>query len=237
MGFSGGSLNVSSTATVTNNTISGYKSVNGLSANLLPIVLDVTTYKAMMAGVGTVTGAATDQYSYDPVTKTVSNGPDGVAESVLFPVASGNPGNWGTIKVGVSNNSTSTLAAQIQYGITPGQLATFPNGTIALDTTLTPPSITFGGNPGISAGIKSALDAIIGNPVTIPIYDLTGGNGNNAWYRVIAFAPVRVMAVNFQGNPKYVVVQPALLTDPTALRGTPQSSWTKGGLLVLRLSR
>jgi Flp pilus assembly protein TadG len=237
MGFSGGSLNVSSTATVVNYTISGYKSVNGLSANLLPIVLDVTTYKAMMAGVGTVTGAATDQYSYDPVTKTVSNGPDGVAESVLFPVASGNPGNWGTIKVGVSNNSTSTLAAQIQYGITPGQLATFPNGTIALDTTLTPPSITFGGNPGISAGIKSALDAIIGNPVTIPIYDLTGGNGNNAWYRVIAFAPVRVMAVNFQGNPKYVVVQPALLTDSTALRGTPQSSWTKGGLLVLRLSR
>jgi Flp pilus assembly protein TadG len=237
MGFRGGSLNVPSTATVTNYTISGYKNVNGLNAKLLPIVLDVTTYNAMMAGVGTTTGAATDQYSYDPVNKTVSNGPDGVAESVLYPVASGNPGNWGTVKVGVSNNSTSVLAAQIQYGITPSQLATFPNGTIALDTTLTPPSITFGGNPGISAGIKSALDAIIGNPVAIPIYDQSGGNGNNAWYRVIAFASVRVMAVNFQGNPKYVVVQPALLTDPTAIKGSLQSSWTKGGLVVLRLSR
>ena len=237
MGFNGGSLNVYSTASVANYTISGYKSVNGLSANLLPIVLDVTTYNAMMAGVGSVIGAATDQYSYNPVTKTVSNGADGVAETVLYPVASGNPGNWGTVKIGVSNNSTATLAAQIQNGISPSQLATFPNGTIALDTTLSPPSITFGGNPGISAGIKSALTAIIGNPVSIPIYDLTGGNGNNAWYRVIAFAPVRIMAVNFQGNPKFVVVQPALLSDPTAVKGSPQPSWTSGGLVVLHLSR
>ncbi len=237
IGFTGASMSISSTATAANYTVAGYKSVNGRNANLLPIVLDVDTYNAMMAGVGQTLGAATDQYSYNPVTKAVSNGPDGVPESKLYPVASGNPGNWGTINVGVSNNGTSTLAAQIQYGITPAQLATFPNGTIKLDTTLTPPSITFSGNPGISAGIKFALEAIIGNPVSIPIYDLTGGNGNNAWYRVIAFAPVRIVAVNFQGNPKYVVVQPALLTDTSAVRGTPQSSWSKGGLVVLHLSQ
>ena len=38
-------------------------------------------------------------------------------------------------------------------------------------------------------------------------------------------------------DPKYVVVQPALITDPTAVRGTPQPSWKSGGVVVLRLSR
>ena len=113
----------------------------------------------------------------------------------------------------------------------------YPGGQIQLDTTLSPPSITMSGNPGISAGISSSLQSIIGKPVTIPIYDQNGGNGNNAWYRVIAFVGVRLLSVNFQGNPKYVIIQPALVTDPTAIRGTPQPSWKSGGLLVLHLSR
>jgi hypothetical protein len=108
---------------------------------------------------------------------------------------------------------------------------------IQLDTAQTPPSITFSGNPGISAGISSALQSIIGKPVTIPIYDTNGGNGNNAWYRVVAFASCRLLAVNFQGNPKYVIIQPALVTDGTAIAGTAQSSWKSGGLVVLHLSR
>jgi hypothetical protein len=151
-------------------------------------------------------------------------------------VASGSPGNWGTIKVGVSNNSTSVLNSQILNGITPAQLATFPNSTIALDTTLNPPSITFSGNPGISAGIKSSLNAIIGRPVIVPIYDVNGGNGNNAWYRVIAFQPARILSVNFQGNPKYVIIQPCLINDPTAITGNVQS-WTQGGQIEVYLSR
>ncbi len=230
MGYNGATVSVQSTATAWNYSIVGFKTYNNLNANLLPIVLDSTTYQARLAG------TTTDQYTYNPVTNTVTAGPDGITESKLYPVASGMPGNWGTIKVGVSNNSTSTLAAQIQYGITPGQLAMYPGGTFQLDTTLSPPSITFSGNPGISAGISSALQSIIGKPVVIPIYDQNGGNGANAWYRVIAFAGVRLMSVNFQGNPKYVIVQPALVTDSTAIVGTPQSSWTSGGLLVLHLS-
>jgi hypothetical protein len=231
MGYSGTSMSVSSTAVAANYTIKAIKPAGNNSAHLLPIVLDVSTYNQILAK------ATTDQYTYNPTTGAVSSGADGVFESVLYPVSAGNPGNWGTIQVGVSNNSTSTLSAQIQYGITPQQLATFPGGVIQLDSTLTPPSITFNGNPGISAGIKSALDAIVGQPVMIPIYDQTGGNGNNAWYRVIAFAGMRILSVNFQGNPKYVVVQPALISDPTAVPGSPQSSWSNGGLIVLHLAK
>jgi hypothetical protein len=231
-GFQGSNVNVVSTATAQNYSIAGFQAVNNLSANLLPIVLDVTTYQDMLAG----SGVSTDQYTYDPTTKTVTSGPDGVYESVLYPVGSGSPGNWGTIKIGVSNNSTSILNDQILNGISPSELATYPNGVIQLDSTLSPPSITFSGNPGISAGIESSLESIIGNPVTIPIYDINGGNGNNAWYRVIQFAGVRIMSVNFQGNPKYVIVQPALVIDRTAIAGSPQP-WTSGGLIRLHLTR
>lgn len=230
MGFKGTNISVSSTATALPYSINGFQAVGSLNANLLPIVLDSSTWQEMMDGL------STDQYTYNPSTGQVTSGPDGIYESQLYPVGSGSPGNWGTIKVGVSNNSTSTLAAQIQYGITPAQLATYPSSTIQLDATQSPPSIIFSGNPGISAGIKSALNSIIGKPVTVPIYDEAGGNGNNAWYRVIAFQPARILSVSFQGNPKYVIIQPCLLNDATAIAGSAQS-WTSGGLISVQLTR
>lgn len=230
-GSQGSKATAQSIATAQLYEISGFRDVDGQGAGMLPIVLDVNTYGQMMLG------NTSDQYSWNESTKTVTSGADGVKESKLYPVASGSPGNWGTINVGVSNNSTSTLGSQIRDGITPAQLATFPGGEIKLNSSLSPPSYTFGGNPGISAGIKDDLISIIGKPVTIPIYDLNGGNGNNAWYRVIKFAGVRIVAVNFQGNPKYVIVQPAIVTDPNAQTGAPQTSWTEGGKLVLHLTR
>lgn len=231
MGFNGTTVNVQSTAIAWNYAVNGYRGNGSDGVNLLPIVLDVDTYNAMVGGL------TQDNYTWNPSTKTVTNGADGVTESVLYPVRSGSPGNWGTIKVGVSNNSTSTISDQIEFGITPEQMATYPNSTIKLDTSLSPPSITFAGNPGISAGIKPAIEAIIGKPVTIPIYDINGGNGNNAWYRVIEFAVVRILDSNFQGNPKYVIIQPAFVRDSTAVVGAPQSSLTAGGVIRLHLAR
>lgn len=230
LGQSRRDLSVSSTATVQNYTIRGFKTVGNLNANLLPIVMSDDNYDEMMAG------TTDDDYSYNTTTKTVSEGSDGVPESLLYPVKTGS-GNWGTVKLGVSNNSTSTLGDQIRYGITPSQLATFPDSKITLDTSLSPPSLTLEGNPGISSGIKDDLTSIIGKPVTIPIYDQEGGNGNNQWYRIVAFAGVRIVHVDFQGNPKYVIVQPALVEDTTAIAGSAQSSWTQGGVVRLFLSR
>jgi hypothetical protein len=232
MGFHGSNVTVSATATAQAYSVSGFTSNGSFSASLLPIALDKTTWQAMMTG----SGSATDQYTYNVSTNTVTSGADGIYESQLYPAGTGSPVNWGTINVGVSNNSASVLGAQIQNGITPTQLATFPNSTIALDSTQTPPSITFSGNPGLSAGIKSSLDSIIGRPVVVPIYDQSGSVGNNAWYRVIAFQPARILSVNFQGNPKYVIIQPCLVNDPTAIEGKAQS-WSSGGQIEVFLSR
>ena len=97
----------------------------------------------------------------------------------------------------------------------------------------------FGTKSGMNASIKDDLTAIIGKPVALPIWSTTnGGNGNNLQYNIVAFAAVRIVAVNFQGNPKYVIVQPAIVTDPTAIPNTgASSSWTNGGVIYLHLSR
>jgi hypothetical protein len=246
-GNSGSAASVTGIATIQNYDVVGFRpgsSSSGQGPNLLPITLDKTTYQAMMAG------TTTDQYTYCPPGfggagsyGTVIAGADGITESQLYPVATGNPGNWGTVQIGVSNNSTSTLGAQIRYGITPAQLATFPNGQITLDQTDTstnPPTpyTIFNGNPGISAGIKDDLASIIGRPSYIPIYDQTDGNGSNAWFRIITFATVRVLSVNFQGNPKYVIIQPCLNNDPMAIpSSTPSSAWSNGGVIRIFLAR
>lgn len=226
---------VSATAVAAHYSVTGFRSTPGVNAKILPIALDSATYDAMIGTNGRTAGSTTDSYGYNSTTGAVASTPDGVFESKMYPVSTGSPGNWGTVKIGVSNNSTSVLSDQIQYGITPAQLATFPGGTLQLSPQTG--TLSLGGNPGISAGIKSALDAIIGRGVYVPIYSQVTGNGNNTVYTVTGFAGVRVMASNFQGSPKYVVVQPATVNDPTAITGAARSGWTSGGMLRIKLSQ
>jgi hypothetical protein len=178
-------------------------------------------------------GQTTDLYSYNPITQTVSSGPDGVTESQLFPVASGSPGNWGTLRIGVYNNGTATIGQQITDGITVTQLSNVPGG---LQLVGSPPSVTLDANPGISAGVQPYLTAIIGLPVAVPIYDLVGGSGGNATYRIIAFQPATILSVNFGGNTKTLTIQPTFIEDPTAIPGAA-TAWSSGGLLRLCITK
>src|SRR6185312_16862307 len=74
MGFKGTNVTVTSTATAQAYSISGFQAVGSLNANLLPIVLDKTTWLAMLAG----SGQSTDQYTYNSSTNTVTSGADGI---------------------------------------------------------------------------------------------------------------------------------------------------------------
>lgn len=206
----GTDMKVSSTAVVLAAT--GFQRVDSATyVQCLPIALDKTTAVNMFSS------KTSDLYKYNTASNTVVSGSDGIAESVVYPVSNASAGNWGTVNIGVSNNGTSTLNAQISSGISPSQMATFTNAILKPDASTG--LIVLGGNPGISAGIKSALNSIVGQTRWMPIYDpsQSGGNGNNAYYTIVSFAPVRVMAVNFTGSNKYVVVQPATMsrTDKT----------------------
>lgn len=231
-GSNGSNLSVTSTATVGAVKPMGFKSINNLRPKILPIVMDEASYNRIIAGMGG------DSYTFNPTTKVVTAGADGVKESVTYPVKAGLSGNWGTINFGVSNNSTSTLGDQIRNGITTAQLfKEYPDGVVTVPH-------SFSANPGISAGIKSDLDSSIGKTTVVPIYDASGGNGNNAYYHVVRFASVRIVAVNLSGSNKYVVVQPAISDDATAIADTANpvssnspNSWSSGGMVFLRLTR
>ena len=83
-------------------------------------------------------------------------------ESLLYPIGT-NPGDE-RLKIGVpDNNSTATLVSQIQSG-SPRRSRDVPRRRDPARPNLTPPSITFDGNPGLSAGIKDALVDRIGRP-------------------------------------------------------------------------
>jgi hypothetical protein len=220
-GSNGSSAGVACTATVELFSVSGF-TPGTTNSTLFPIALSQSDYNNIIIN-------KVDNYSYSDTGApfgTVTSGPDGVYETSLYPDNSG-PGNSGTINVGVSNNSTKVLGDQIQYGITPAQIAAA--GDITAPT-------TFSGNPGISDGIKDNLTAIIGKSVVIPIYSSVSGNGNNLTYNIVAYQPFRIMDVQMTGNPKFLIIQPALSTDPTATPGTP-TPWQQGGLVRLHLSR
>lgn len=180
------------------------------TADVLPIAYDLPSWNAFLAA---STGA--DNYRYDPSSKTVSAGSDGVREFDLYPYGNQalTPGNRGTVDIGSSNNSTADLKRQIVYGLNANDLSYFPDNTIRIDNG----SLNLNGDTGISAGIEASLISIIGQTRAIPIFSAISGPGNNANYTIVKFVGVRIMYVKLNGSKKKVVVQPAPHFDSTAV--------------------
>jgi hypothetical protein len=89
LGLTHQDMQVSATAALINN-IGGFQSpTNGGNIQILPFALDKQTWDDMLAGGGT------DNWKWDPVSKTVSSGSDGVHEINLYPQGTGAPGNRG----------------------------------------------------------------------------------------------------------------------------------------------
>lgn len=191
----------------------------GLSSSslmILPFALDQQTYNALLAGTGS------DNWAYDACSDTVSKGCDGILEVNLFPEGTGSPGNRGTVNIGASNNSTSTLCRQIETGINATDLSYYPNGKLVFDSS---GNLYLNGNTGISAGCKSALASIIGQTRMIPIFTSVTGNGNNAEFDCVAFVGVRVLDVNLTGSmsTKHLTVQPARVFTRGAVATLPSN--------------
>lgn len=194
----------------------GFRPTSGTgNAGILPLALKDTAWRDLLNGTHT-TG---DVYSYDPESGTVSGGQDGIEELNLYPGSGGTqlpPGNFGTVNIGPSNgNSTAHLSSQIRFGVTEADLAPYggelklgPDGTLDLN-----------GDTGLSAGIKDDLTAIIGQPRVIPIFSTVAGPGNNAQFTIVGFAGIRILGVKLTGsmNSKYVIIQPALVVDDSAI--------------------
>jgi Flp pilus assembly protein TadG len=191
------------TADATAALLSGFEGfrtpADGSNLAILPYALDVGTWNDLLA-------SGTDNYCYDPDTKSVTAGCDGIKECNLFPQGTGSPGNRGTIDIGSSNNSTADIARQILDGVTPGDMA-YHGNVLSFDAN---GEIKLNGDTGISAGVKDELTTIVGDPKIIPIFSQVEGPGNNAEYTIVKWVGVRVMGVKLTGSmaSKHVTIQP-----------------------------
>lgn len=192
---------------------------SSVAAPVLPIAYDLESWNSLMAGTN-LNGAGGDNYAYS--NGVVTGGGDGIAEFDLYPYGNQSltPGNRGTVKIGVSNNSTATLSDQILNGVSESQLAAI-GGSLEIPSN---GSITLGGNPGLSAAIKDDLKAIIGQPRAIPIFTTVTGPGNNAQYTIVKFVGVRILFVQLTGGNKRVIAQPCVLISDTVIPGDASST-------------
>jgi Flp pilus assembly protein TadG len=181
-------------------TFSGFKApADGSNLNILPFALDEDTWNDLPTN-------GLDGWAYNPDSKTVTAGADGVKEVNLYPQGTGSPGNRGTVDIGGSNNSTADIARQILYGISAADLA-YLGGTLEFDDTGV---LHLNGDTGISAGVKDELMSIIGKPRLIPIFRSVVGPGNNADYTIVKFVGIRILDVKLTGSmsTKHVTIQP-----------------------------
>lgn len=188
------------------------------NAGILPIALKDTSWANLLNG--TVTTG--DHYSYNPETGVVTDGPDGIAELNLYPGSGSGqlpPGNFGTVDIGSSGNSTADLTRQILHGVSAADLA-HHGGELRLSGVSQ--TLLLNGDTGLSAAIKDDLEAIKGQPRSIPIFSSVAGPGNNAVFTVVGFVGIRIMNVRLTGamNSKRVIIQPAIVIDETALVDT-----------------
>ncbi len=184
---------------------------DGSNLGMLPITLDRETYED-----GILMRNGDDNYTYNPDTGEITDGPDGIPEVNLYPQGTGAPGNRGTVDFGNTNNATPDLQRQILHGLSAEDLA-YHDGAITFDQN---GELILNGDTGISAAIKTSLEEIKGEPRMIPIFDSVAGNGNNAYYTITCFTGIRILNVKLSGamKTKQVIVQPAAMQTRGGIR-------------------
>lgn len=214
--------NVSATSVASIAPAAGFRFNSNASTGLgvLPIAVDSVTWDLLVNSIRTGQSPASDDYSYNENSGYVNYGGDGIGEINIYPDANTNlpSGNRGTVDLGAPNNSTNDLNRQIVDGLNEYDMGYLPNGELRASPEQ---PLNLNGDPGISAGIESSLESIIGQVRAIPIFTTVSGNGNNASYRVVKFVGVRIMAVRLTGGPgnRHVTVQPAPFSSPHLIRG------------------
>ena len=112
------------------------------------------------------------------------------------------PGNWGTCDLGAENNSTSDLRDQIVDGLRQSDLdALHSNNRIPSSEHIdSRHDFNVNGDPGLSAGMKSAVTAVHGESRLVPVYDSVSGHGSGTEFHVVGWAVCKVVDSRFKGS-------------------------------------
>jgi hypothetical protein len=195
---------------------------DGETNSLMPFAVKLEYWNAVVARL-----AGTDNYRVNPKTGAVSLGADGIKELVMFPDRNQGqgivPGNFGTVDIGDYGNSTADLKRQIKYGVSAEDLDRY-GGELKLGID---GKLNLNGDTGVSAGMELSVESTIGKgPRTILIYSDVYNPGNTAQFVIVDFGGIRVLACNFHGVHKFVLVQPAVVNDSTAISEDGDKNYT-----------
>lgn len=123
------------------------------------------------------------------------------------------PGNWGTVDIGLTNNSTADLRDQIENGLRQKDIdALYDDGRIANDKYIGGrEEFWANADPGLSGGIKHALATRVGESGLVPLIDnIAGKGGNNVEYHVVGWGAVELVDYKIAGSKKsYVKIEKA----------------------------
>ncbi len=205
------SLRATATAAVTRNVIGFQPPPNSTPVPMLPIAIELDTWENIIRQ-----DNAQDAYTWDETLEEVVTGPDDRGEGHLYPTRTDAPGNFGTLNIGTSNNSTRHLSDQILHGLSKSDFA-YHGGELRLDAN---GELTLTGDPGVSSTIVSELADIQGQPRIVPVYNQLVESGSNAVYTIIGFAGVRIMAVRGHGTKMQVTIQAADVATGGTIPGT-----------------
>lgn len=112
------------------------------------------------------------------------------------------PGNWGTVDIGDENNSTSAIADQIENGLRQSDVdALYSDGRSPYTDHVEAP-IQVDADPGLSSGLKSAVQAAHGKRKIIPLRDDSSNysGGDTAEFNLVGWGVVEVVTSNWQGS-------------------------------------
>ena len=120
------------------------------------------------------------------------------------------PGNWGTLDLGTSSNSTADINYQVLNGLQQVHLDALYNDNRISDNNLIDSRMPFfsNGDTGLSGGMRHSLQQVHGETKLIPIFDSSSGGGGNLEFHVTGWAVAIVVDTHFQGtNNTYVEIQ------------------------------
>jgi hypothetical protein len=140
------------------------------------------------------------------------------------------PGNWGTLNLGISANSTATLSDQIVNGLQQVHLdGLYDENRISQNDYIdSRKSFSANGDQGLSGGMKSSLQEIHGETRLVPIYDTVTNQGSVLEFNIVGWAVAVVVDSHFHGaNNTYVELQKSY-TYNQYLRPNSDLSVTEG---------
>jgi Flp pilus assembly protein TadG len=200
-GYENADVSASATATVWAG-VAGFRLPAGSSetVKVLPIAVSQAAWNTVR-----YSGGGADDYYWDSLALTVTPGPDGIREMSVFPNDTSS-GNFGILDIGHAGSSTADVVRQVQNGLSVDDLA-YHGGALELNPATG--TLLLGGATGLSAGMKGALESIVGEPRIVPLYSTVIGSGSNATYTIVGFAGARIVHVQLTGSKKALVLQMA----------------------------